>query len=332
MVQLYGQKLFENASDSAVIRGSNCAPKGYLKHRRKCPKCAWQTEYDTDKYCGKCGTALKTDGKIKHQYRKLNNCPNTVCSAKVQAGNRFCGVCGTQVEHGVDTDTQERLPGGICAGISDAWTVGACMGVEGAVDCDAFEDHFMSVLRFQGAYSKDLDSEMAGAAGGDWKLNGRFRFRHERRISELMYRCDKALAVVFQTKFTHYYQVGDQLPEGNWAGYLAVWGHAIAIGRHDNAYLIMEPNAGLFRYDDKSSFDMDLAHLISARQSTWHKKHARVLCQNCQHMDDGKKKELKFCSQCGSRSLLNMLRKPPEQPITVFKAAAGSAPGVHRRL
>lgn len=190
------------------------------------------------------------------------------------------------------------------------------------------------MLRFQGAYSKDLDLGLAAMAqpAGDWKDGGRFRYRHERRIAELMYGCNQSLEIISQTRFSAANDLGfDTFPKSNWGGYMSVWGHAIGIGSRGDSYYIMEPNAGLFCYIDANSFVAfcsflsDLNDLITARRASWLRKHRKYRCA-CGNIERGK--DINFCSECGQGNLTLIPRIPPAQPLTIFRTKAGAQPGV----
>lgn len=166
---------------------------------------------------------------------------------------------------GVDVDVQYRLgaPGsptmldrkhGICCGITVAWDIGFCHGRAEAVNTTNFSSYFMNQLRFQGAYLKDhkgnvnsiddLDGihphGLARAGSGKCKVD----------------------------------DLSGLYPDGTWAAYLGIWHHAVGIGRMGGGvlgsarYCIMDPNAGLFKYKNKSEFTADVRQLCEARRAS----------------------------------------------------------------
>ena len=55
--------------------------------------------------------------------------------------------------------------------------------------------------------------------------------------------------------------------QGNWAGYISAYAHAIGIGYRNYRYFIMEPNGGLFEYSNKGKFMSDLSAFLKARRN-----------------------------------------------------------------
>lgn len=160
---------------------------------------------------------------------------------------------------GVDTDVQFNLgaPGassmrdrkhGICCGIAVAWIVGVCHKREDAINTTHFKDYFDNVLRFQGAYVKDFK----GNAGAMDDLQGIHPLGLKKAASGST--TDDALAGLFPSS-------------GAWAAYLSLYHHAVGIGCSSSRYLIMEPNAGLFKYKSKSAFITDVKQLCQVRRA-----------------------------------------------------------------
>ena len=159
-------------------------------------------------------------------------------------------------ESGLDQDVKGRLNAddgadrnhGICSGITGAWIIGYLNGVEGARDPSKFKSHFDNVLRFQGAYMKDV--------GG----------RTDRHLSLLADNANFDAKIRKTDELTLTSVKLSDLPAGRkWAAYAAVWHHAIGIGGGDG-FFIMEPNFGLFAYDSAPAFLSDFNGLIEARR------------------------------------------------------------------
>ncbi|MGN6226233.1 MAG: hypothetical protein ACTHNM_02265 [Dyella sp.] len=168
-------------------------------------------------------------------------------------------------EGGVDVDVQYRLgaPGsasmldrkhGICCGITVAWIIGFCHGNDEAKNTTNFPDYFANTLRFQGAYLKDHKGNVSSIDDLDGiHPHGLVRAGNGKCAVN-------ALSGLY--------------PDGTWAAYLGVWHHAIGIGRtgggfgHSARYCIMDPNAGLFKYKNKSEFTADVRALCEARRAS----------------------------------------------------------------
>ncbi|MGC1273863.1 MAG: hypothetical protein WBC44_09165 [Planctomycetaceae bacterium] len=167
---------------------------------------------------------------------------------------------------GVDEDVQFRLGAdnsplgkkdrkhGICCGITVAWMIGFAHRRPEATRTDQFSDYFRDVLRFQGAYLKDK----RGNIGGIDELGQ--KYVHDCvRISEVKNVAPQALLTSFPSNSTPV-----------WAAYLAAYHHAIGFGYSNFRYYIMEPNAGLYSYQNKSKFESDFRALIDARRAAKH--------------------------------------------------------------
>ncbi|MCI5141800.1 MAG: hypothetical protein D3909_08770 [Candidatus Electrothrix sp. ATG1] len=50
-----------------------------------------------------------------------------------------------------------------------------------------------------------------------------------------------------------------------WGSYVSVWGHAVGIAQFNDAYYIMDPNFGLYKYNSRRNFLKDFQVLIEAR-------------------------------------------------------------------
>ena len=143
-----------------------------------------------------------------------------------------------------DTGTQGH---GICSGITSAWIVSVLNAnkVPGATQTGKFEPLFLNVLRYQGAYFKELHGKadnMLETCGAAMITNG------------------TSDGVVNTRVLTQ-----AQLPgHGWWAAYVSMRGHAIGIGKYGDLYLIMEPNFGLFSYETLGKFLTDLADLVDS--------------------------------------------------------------------
>lgn len=160
---------------------------------------------------------------------------------------------GAHVPHknnnpGVDADT-ENVAGGLCSGITSAWVAAVlCAPADAsAVTPQDFEHCFDNLLRFQGAYLKELhgkaDTHLAVLRKHlpfDYVLHG-------------------ALACAPLTAAS--------LPaQAHWAAYMSLGGHAIGIGRYNGQWMIMDPNCGLFCYahDQAAAWLADINHLADS--------------------------------------------------------------------
>jgi hypothetical protein len=165
---------------------------------------------------------------------------------------------------GVDQDVQFRLGAdnsplgmqdrrhGICCGITIAWMVGFAHQRSEATSIDQFPAYFRDVLRFQGAYLKD----MKGNIGGIDELGQ--KYVHDCvKISEVKNVAPLALLAAFPSNATPV-----------WTGYLGAYHHAIGFGYARYRYYIMEPNAGLYIYQNKRRFEDDFKGLIEARRAS----------------------------------------------------------------
>lgn len=140
---------------------------------------------------------------------------------------------------------------GICCGITIAWMVGFVHQRSEATRTDEFEDYFRDVLRFQGAYLKDVK----GNIGGIDELGQ--KYVHDCvKINEAKNVSPQTLVASFPSNATPV-----------WAAYLAAYRHAIGFGYANYRYYIMEPNAGLYSYRNRGKFETDFLALIEARRA-----------------------------------------------------------------
>lgn len=143
----------------------------------------------------------------------------------------------------VDPDTG-NVGGGICSGITTAWIVMFLNDNQSAFPAK-FEENF-EVTRFHGAYFKELHGKTPDHIEKmDKVLDSRLS-----EVNRQSQRQTSSLILPSDTK---------------WAAYLSIWGHAIGIGKTNNKYYIMDPNYGLFVYNDKSDFLTDLQTFVEAR-------------------------------------------------------------------
>lgn len=161
---------------------------------------------------------------------------------------------------GVDYDVQYRLGAkdsplgnldrshGICCGITIAWIIGFVHGRSEASQCAKFNDYFRDVLRFQGAYIKDAKGNV-GAFDELAQIYAHGCVQISKNLQLLPHTVDAALP---------------DLPR--WAAYLAIYHHAIGIGYSNYRHFIMDPNAGLYSYQNKGKFLSDIEDLIEARR------------------------------------------------------------------
>ncbi|MDH5540176.1 MAG: hypothetical protein OEY03_12300 [Rhizobacter sp.] len=180
---------------------------------------------------------------------------NAYKSAVIRGMNNAPGGAG-----GVDDDVQHRLgaPGGasmmdrkhgICCGITVAWIIGVCHKREDAVNTTGFDDYFRNVLRFQGSYIKDFKGNVDAMD----ELQG---IQTQGLGKTASGRCNED-------------QLSGRFPSrGAWASYLGLYHHAVGIGYSGSRYLIMDPNAGLFKYKGKSDFISDVKALCDARRQS----------------------------------------------------------------
>lgn len=149
---------------------------------------------------------------------------------------------------GVDQAAQETLDGhGICSGITSTWVIGFVNGNEGAHDTREFTDYFRNTLRFQGAYLKEV--------------GGRIKTHLEEILKAKLEPNVKKAAYLHEKKAEDL-----KLPSNDWAGYAAIWHHAVGIGSAGGKFYIMDPNYGLYKYEDKEHFVADLGVLVEARR------------------------------------------------------------------
>lgn len=178
---------------------------------------------------------------------------NAYKSAVVRGMNNAPGGDG-----GVDSDVQHNLgaPGGssmkdrkhgICCGITVAWIVGVCHKRDDAVNSTGFDAYFRNVLRFQGAYIKDFKGNVDA-------------------MDDLQGIQPQGLGKAASGKCTEDELSGLFPSSGAWASYLGLYHHAVGIGYSGSRYLIMDPNAGLFKYKSKSDFISDVKALCAARR------------------------------------------------------------------
>ncbi len=126
---------------------------------------------------------------------------------------------------GVDPDTG-NVDGGICSGITSAWVVSVLHAdaVPAAVPPAGFPA-FFEVLRFQGAYFKELHGK------ADTHLNA---------LGQAMQVGVCAIGTVNARPVT-----APQLPAGTqWAAYVSLQGHVIGAARRDGNYYLVDPNFG----------------------------------------------------------------------------------------
>lgn len=138
---------------------------------------------------------------------------------------------------------------GICCGITAGWMVALLGGNSAATDHDEFVNFFLGPLRFQGAYVKDFKGN---ASSVNILLEGF-------GLSNL-----KKVAVAMAPD-----NIASFLPQAHvWAAYIGAYDHAVGIGYRHYRYFIMEPNGGLFEYQNKASFVSDLSAFLCARRDT----------------------------------------------------------------
>jgi hypothetical protein len=155
---------------------------------------------------------------------------------------------------GIDADIAGQFQGGICAGITTAWVVAFLSGDADASSTAGFQSYFDNMLKFQGAYIFNFKSKQ----GVSTSTHGMEKFLDPMR----------ELGVppgVHKTKEENVQLVGSSIfPDGNWAAYTVIPGHAIGIGAVGGSYYAMDPNYGLHSYSDKIDFLLDLNYLYGA--------------------------------------------------------------------
>lgn len=164
-----------------------------------------------------------------------------------------CVVLGKNNNPGVDADT-ENVEGGICSGITSAWLAALLSAGKdpSATEVAGFADAFDNLIRFQGAYLRELhgkaDVHLAALRG-----HLGFDFEEQEQIQ-----CRQLQL--------------DDLPEReHWGAYVSLRGHAVGAGRFNGQWMIMDPNLGLFCYASAAAqgFVDDLNALALAY---WHGK------------------------------------------------------------
>ncbi|MEM6304090.1 MAG: hypothetical protein AAF744_05175 [Pseudomonadota bacterium] len=168
---------------------------------------------------------------------------------------------------GVDTAVSDRIGGrkmsdnkkvkgsnkgrsqGICCGITAGWMGALLSGNAAATEHSGFKE-FFTTLRFQGAYYKDY----TGKPGGITLLFERFGINNSNPATTSTEMTDTGVA--------------GNLPgeESAWAGYISAYDHAVGVGYRDYRYFILEPNGGLFEYQNKAKFVADLTAHLQARR------------------------------------------------------------------
>jgi hypothetical protein len=160
---------------------------------------------------------------------------------------------------GVDEDVQNRLGAvgapqmvdrrhGICCGITLTWIIGFCHNRDDAKNPTKFSSYFTNVLRFQGAYLKDFKGNVTALD----TLDGISAQGLAKGAA------GKCIPIEFGR--------GIRFPSARWAAYLGVWHHAIGVGWTFGSWCIMDPNAGLFCYENADGFLHDLNQLCEARR------------------------------------------------------------------
>ena len=137
---------------------------------------------------------------------------------------------------------------GICCGITAGWVVAFLGGNSDAVDHDTFQTFFVTNLRFQGAYVKD---HKPNSDSIKLLLEG-FGLKNSNPTNSVTEMTPESI----ESKMP-----GDTF----WAGYISAYKHAVGIGYKNYRYFIMEPNGGLFEYQNKAHFINDLKAFLLAR-------------------------------------------------------------------
>lgn len=170
---------------------------------------------------------------------------------------------------GVDLDTSTRLgykdmstgvkvagtnkgrTQGICCGITAGWMVALLGGNSRATDHTQFTNFFMGPLRFQGAYVKDFKGNSSSLK----VIMDRFGLMNSNLDNDYLSMNPQ--------------NIKDNLPpeQGAWAGYISAYAHAVGIGYKNYRYFILEPNGGLFEYQNKQKFVDDLSAFLIARRN-----------------------------------------------------------------
>lgn len=154
--------------------------------------------------------------------------------------------------------TGERVAGsnkgriqGICCGITAGWMVALLGGNSSATEHGEFTDFFMGPLRFQGGYVKDFKGNSSSIKA---LLDG-FGLKNSNKVNASETMSPDNIASFLPPE------------EGTWAGYVSAYAHAIGIGYRTYRYYIMEPNGGLFEYQNKVKFVNDLRAFLEARRN-----------------------------------------------------------------
>lgn len=149
-------------------------------------------------------------------------------------------------EEGVDADVKKELEEhGICAGMTVAWIASVLNSDPEAVQSDLFENYFLNYLRFQGAFlqvKKRGSVEKFKALGKHYPHGcSTFNYQHYRAV-----RMKKQVTGhIGKTRKT-------------WAAYASATLHAIGIARIGDLHYAMDPNRGLFIYNNEDRFYEDL--------------------------------------------------------------------------
>ena len=160
----------------------------------------------------------------------------------------------------IDIHAATDLDKGICAGITMSWIIAFLGDVTETFDTTKFRSYFGTVLRLQGTYLQFKTSvttdglAMAHIYNRTLKTNVKPYARGRTTLSSSLLPKKR----LWSSRL--------------WAGYLGVqWtvgpkdhGHAIGIGRRQNAFYIMDPNNGLHRYSTTAAHRTDLLELCRA--------------------------------------------------------------------
>ena len=148
---------------------------------------------------------------------------------------------------------------GICSGISLSWIVAflnkndRAIGAKGAKDFD----EFFNVLRFQGSYMKALGREASIEAIEKLPTvhGGKFDYGIKKDIEEEHFGMDVNWVQDFGAYYVSLFRDNRR--------------HAIAFGRWDDKYYLMEPNYGLLGFDEYWKFTKDFSRLVTHYQQSY---------------------------------------------------------------
>lgn len=223
----YGRDVFCRNVKKTVCKGFNAAPSIENNHYRK-ENGQWKLVVDGDGFDKDVGNKLGyIDGAFYHS-----------------------GLKKWLPGHDSVAGTNKNRAQGICCGITTAWISSYITGGEDATKHEGFNTYLASVLRFQGAYAKHYGDTIQAQKLFLERLLGGIKNYFKKDVT-----ADEKMNIPF-TELNQYKRIG---------GYAYTCGHVIGIGwENPGNFFIMDPNLGLFEYNNRDHFTRDLKDYLSA--------------------------------------------------------------------